>query len=55
MGVAWWAKKLARFDITLKPGHIVLSGSFTRPVWAQKGDTLRADFGKLGTISVQFT
>jgi len=54
MGVAWLARKLARFDITLKPGHIVLSGSFTRPVWAQKGDTLRADFGKLGAVSVQF-
>jgi 2-oxo-hept-3-ene-1,7-dioate hydratase len=54
LGVAWLARKLARFDITLKPGHIVLSGSFTRPVWAQKGDTLRADFGKLGAVSVQF-
>jgi len=54
MGVSWLAKKLARFDIALKPGHIVLSGSFTRPVWAQKGDTLRADFGKLGAVSVQF-
>ena len=54
MGVVWLAKKLARFDIALKPGHLVLSGSFTRPVWAQKGDTLRADFGKLGAVSVQF-
>jgi 2-oxo-hept-3-ene-1,7-dioate hydratase len=54
MGVAWLAKKLARFDKALKPGHIVLSGSFTRPVWAQKGDTLRADFGKLDAVSVQF-
>ena len=54
LGVAWLARKLDRFDITLKPGHIVLSGSFTRPVWAQKGDTLRADFGKLGAVSVQF-
>jgi 2-oxo-hept-3-ene-1,7-dioate hydratase len=54
LGVAWLARKLARFDITLKPGHIVLSGSFIRPVWAQKGDTLRADFSKLGAVSVQF-
>ena len=54
MGIAWLAKKLARFDITLQPGHIMLSGSFTRPVWAQKGDTLHADFGTLGTVSVQF-
>jgi 2-oxo-hept-3-ene-1,7-dioate hydratase len=32
----------------------MLSGSFIRPVWAQKGDTLRADFGALGSLSVQF-
>ena len=32
----------------------MLSGSFTRPVWAQKGDTLRADFGPLGSLGVQF-
>jgi len=42
------------FGTTLEPGHVVLAGSFTRPVWAAKGDTLRADFGKLGSISVQF-
>jgi 2-keto-4-pentenoate hydratase len=23
-------------------------------VWAQKGDTIRADFGELGSISLQF-
>lgn len=25
---------------------MVLSGSFTRPVWPAKGDTLMADFGR---------
>jgi 2-oxo-hept-3-ene-1,7-dioate hydratase len=33
---------------------MMLSGSFTRPVWAQKGDTLHADFGPLGSVAVQF-
>ena len=55
MAIAWLANKLAPFDITLEPGHMMLSGSFTRPVWAAKGDTLMADFGPLGTVSVQFT
>jgi 2-oxo-hept-3-ene-1,7-dioate hydratase len=54
MGIAWLANKLAPFDVTLEPGHIMLSGSFVRPVWAQKGDTIRADFGELGSVSVQF-
>jgi 2-oxo-hept-3-ene-1,7-dioate hydratase len=54
MGVAWLANKLAPFETTLEPGHLVLSGSFVRPVWAEKGDTIRADFGSLGSLSVQF-
>ena len=54
MGIAWLANKLAPFDVTLEPGHIMLSGSFVRPVWAQKSDTIRADFGELGSVSVQF-
>lgn len=54
MAVAWLANKLAPFDVTLEPGHMMLSGSFTRPVWAHKGDTLHADFGPLGSVAVQF-
>jgi 2-oxo-hept-3-ene-1,7-dioate hydratase len=54
MAVAWLANKLAPFDITLEPGHMMLSGSFTRPVWAKQGDTLHADFGPLGGVAVQF-
>lgn len=54
MAVAWLANKLAPFEVTLEPGHMMLSGSFTRPVWAAKGDTLHADFGELGNVSVQF-
>lgn len=39
---------------SIEPGRVMLSGSFTRPVWAKQGDTLRADFGPLGSLSVQF-
>lgn len=54
LGIAWLANKVGAFDIVLEPGHIMLSGSFTRPVWAEKGDTLHADFGPLGGVAVQF-
>jgi 2-oxo-hept-3-ene-1,7-dioate hydratase len=54
LGVAWLANKVGMFDTVLEPGHILLSGSFTRPVWAEKGDTLHADFGPLGGVAVQF-
>ena len=54
LGIAWLANKVAPFGTVLEPGHIMLSGSFTRPVWADRGDTLHADFGPLGGVAVQF-
>jgi 2-oxo-hept-3-ene-1,7-dioate hydratase len=53
MGIAWLANKLGAHGVALEPGHMVLSGSFVRPVWAEKGDTVRADFGPLGSVAVQ--
>jgi 2-oxo-hept-3-ene-1,7-dioate hydratase len=54
LGVAWLANKLGRHGVALEAGHLVLAGSFTRVVFARKGDTLHADFGTLGGIAVQF-
>lgn len=54
LGVAWLANKICTYGHALEPGHIVLAGSFTRVVFAQKGDTLHADFGPLGGIAIQF-
>jgi 2-oxo-hept-3-ene-1,7-dioate hydratase len=54
IGVAWLANKIAPFDEQLNPGDVILSGSFTRPTNAKKGDVLHADYGRLGTISVRF-
>src|SRR5437016_10545427 len=54
MGVAWLANKLGQHGVALEAGHLILAGSFTRVIWAQKGDTVRADFGTLGSISLQF-
>lgn len=48
------ADKVVPFGTRLEPGRVMLSGSFTPPVWAKQGDTLRADFGLLGSLSVQF-
>ena len=54
LGIAWLANKVGPFGTVLEPGHIMLSGSFIRPVWAEPGDTLHADFGELGAVTVQF-
>ena len=54
LGVVWLANKLGQHGVPLEPGHLVLAGSFTRVVFANKGDTLHADFGPLGGIAIQF-
>lgn len=54
LAIAWLANKVGRFGTVLEPGHIMLSGSFIRPVFANKGDTLQADFGPLGSVGLQF-
>jgi 2-oxo-hept-3-ene-1,7-dioate hydratase len=54
IGVAWLANKLAPWGESLKPGQIVLAGSFTRPVAAQPGDEFEADYGALGKLQFRF-
>ncbi|WP_394216626.1 2-oxo-hept-4-ene-1,7-dioate hydratase [Brachybacterium vulturis] len=54
-GVAWLANKLAQHGERLEAGEIILSGSFTRPVWIERGDTVLADYGELGSISCRFS
>jgi 2-oxo-hept-3-ene-1,7-dioate hydratase len=53
-GVAWLANKIAPYGEQLNAGDFVLAGSFTRPTNAQRGDTLHADYGPLGSISFRF-
>ncbi|WP_336203800.1 2-oxo-hept-4-ene-1,7-dioate hydratase [Nonomuraea sp. LPB2021202275-12-8] len=53
-GVAWLANKTHRHGDRLEAGEIILAGSFTRPLWVEKGDTVLADYGPMGTISCRF-
>ncbi|MEM7534407.1 MAG: 2-oxo-hepta-3-ene-1,7-dioic acid hydratase [Chloroflexota bacterium] len=49
-GVAWLARKLSEFDVPLRAGQTIMSGSFTRAIDVDQGDTFSADFGELGVI-----
>ncbi len=53
-GVAWLANKLHPYGESLRPGQIILSGSFTTPLHVAKGHTIHADYGELGSISCYF-
>lgn len=54
-GIAWLANKLARYDVRLEAGQIVLAGSFTRPVDAAPGDVFHVDYGELGNVTFRFS
>ena len=54
MGVAWLASRMANQGRTLEAGQIVLAGSFIRPIEVGKGDTIVADYGAFGSVSVHF-
>ncbi|MBT8446860.1 MAG: 2-oxo-hepta-3-ene-1,7-dioic acid hydratase [Gammaproteobacteria bacterium] len=54
-GISWVCRRFAAHGVGLEPGQLVLSGSFTRPVAVKAGDRIRADYGRYGTVSVDFT
>ncbi|WP_434810515.1 fumarylacetoacetate hydrolase family protein [Microbacterium sp. bgisy189] len=53
-GVAWLANKFHQHGARLEAGEIILAGSFTRPMWVQRGDTVHCDYGPMGTITCRF-
>lgn len=53
-GVAWLANRLHEQGNGLRAGELILAGSFTRPLWVERGDHYVADYGPLGTIEFSF-
>ncbi|WP_347345623.1 2-oxo-hept-4-ene-1,7-dioate hydratase [Microbacterium sp.] len=53
-GVAWLANKFHQHGSRLEAGEIILAGSFTRPLWVSRGDTVLCDYGRMGTVSCRF-
>lgn len=54
MGVAWLANKLAHHEQSLEAGEIILAGSFTKPMWVERGDTVHAEYGGMGAVTCRF-
>ncbi len=52
--IAWLANKLHEFDITLKAGELILPGALCSALTVKEGDTISAQFGSLGSVSVTF-
>lgn len=54
-GICWLANRMAATNGDyLKAGQFVLAGSFTRPVFAKRGDVFHVDYGPLGAVTCTF-
>jgi 2-oxopent-4-enoate/cis-2-oxohex-4-enoate hydratase len=51
--LAWLANHLATRGLALKPGDIVMSGAISKMLRPKAGDTIRAKFAHLGSVSVK--
>ena len=55
VALAWLVNEVTRLGITLKSGQVITTGTAATPLPIVEGDRVEADFGALGTISVQFS
>lgn len=53
--VAWLANTLGEVGIGMGPGHLVMTGALHAAVPMQAGDVFRADFDRLGPVTVRVT
>ncbi len=52
--VVWLARRMAAYGQRIEAGHIILSGSFIRPIECPPGSSIHADFGSFGTVEIGF-
>ncbi len=53
--VAWLANTLAPFGVTLEPGQFIMTGSLHGAFDVDPGDTVTAEFDRLGSVTMHFT
>ena len=52
--VVWLARRMADYGQSIEPGHIILSGSFIRPIECPPGTGIKADFADFGSVAISF-
>lgn len=54
IALTWLANQLSRLGITLQQGQVVTTGTCMVPLAIEPGDTVVADYGALGRVSMTF-
>lgn len=52
--VRWLAGRMTQYGQRIEAGHVILSGSFVRPIECPSGSRIEADFGDFGGVSLHF-
>jgi 2-oxo-hept-3-ene-1,7-dioate hydratase len=52
--VVWLARRMAGYGQKIDAGHIILSGSFIRPIECPSETHIRADYGAFGSVEISF-
>lgn len=52
--VVWLARRMAQYGQQIEAGHVILSGSFIRPIECPPGTVIAADFGSFGRVDLDF-
>ena len=52
--VLWLARRMSRYGQQIKAGHVILSGSFIRPIECPSDTKIFADFGEFGQVETKF-
>ena len=52
--VVWLARRMASYGQKIEAGHVILSGSFIRPLECPPGSAIHADFGPFGEVRIAF-
>ncbi|NNU94231.1 4-oxalocrotonate decarboxylase [Geobacillus sp. NFOSA3] len=53
--IAWMVNKLSRYDQSVKPGEVVLSGALTGAVEIKEGDVFSMSLDRFGSVEASFT
>ena len=54
MGIVWLAERMGTYGQAIRPGQVILSGSFIRPLECPPGSHVEADFGAFGQVGISF-
>ena len=55
VALAWLADELSALGIVIEAGQVVTTGTCAPPLPVAPGDSVRADFGALGVVTLRFT